>query len=316
MGSTPILTSINQNFVNMLEKYNGNSVVIDQPSILKITGSVTIMHASGIDTLDENPTIQIGNIESYDPITPNPVEAEEIETTPSQGGQSGAQSGDDNPTNPENPGDDNPTTPQNPGNIQWADETHNPGDISSLSGTGWRSGYGDGGGNTPDGIRFIITNTLDQKVHFCGKLKLYAAPSGSNEDTEVFAHMRNADRYDFWMCNPYILNTGQQAFVELDWGENSWVNAQSQNLPLKAGWVFRNADGINPAVKLYHCVIDNEGETKVDDTAFIINVAPISGGITVQKGQIYHLNIIGVDKTVNSDGTGYNTSTTYPPTNN
>lgn len=73
----------------MLNKYDftNNDDVIDQPSILKITSDqVQIIHASGTDTEEipeEGLVIQIGNIDSFIPPTPDPIDPDDPEPTPS-----------------------------------------------------------------------------------------------------------------------------------------------------------------------------------------------------------------------------------------
>lgn len=73
---------------------------------------MSIEHAGSTDiaNIPDNAdlTIQIGNIESYNPTSLPSEPAPEI--TPQQP-ENNEEPGDDNPTNPENPGDDNPTTP-------------------------------------------------------------------------------------------------------------------------------------------------------------------------------------------------------------
>lgn len=74
----------------MLNKYDftNNDDVIDQPSILKITGDqVQIIHAGGTspDTKEipeEGLVIQIGNIDSFIPPTPDPIDPDDPEPTP------------------------------------------------------------------------------------------------------------------------------------------------------------------------------------------------------------------------------------------
>ena len=83
--------------------------VIDEPSLLTISGSVDIQYAEGTAHQDGDFTIQIGNIESYNPTSLPSEPAPEI--TPQQPSGDNEESGDDNPTTPQNPGDDNPTIP-------------------------------------------------------------------------------------------------------------------------------------------------------------------------------------------------------------
>ena len=92
-------------------KFENNKAVVDQPSIITISStSVSIEHAGSTDTTsipdDANLTIQIGNIESYNPTSLPSEPAPEI--TPQQPSGDNEEPS-DNPTNPQNPGDDNPT---------------------------------------------------------------------------------------------------------------------------------------------------------------------------------------------------------------
>lgn len=86
-----------------------NKYVVDEPSLLTINGSVDIQYAGGTEHKDGEFTIQIGNIESYNPTE---IESEEIpEVNPT-------------PVTPEIPEeDDTPVTP---------DPTPSSGDVTFI----------------------------------------------------------------------------------------------------------------------------------------------------------------------------------------
>ena len=108
-------------------KFENNKAVVDQPSIITISStSVSIEHAGSTDTAsipdDANLTIQIGNIESYNPTEIEQEPVPEVTPNPSEGGSSGGQqgggeSGGDNEggnSGSQEGGGDNPDTPINP----------------------------------------------------------------------------------------------------------------------------------------------------------------------------------------------------------
>lgn len=95
--------------------------VVDEPSLWTVNGSVDIQYAGGTEHKSGNFTIQVGNIESYNPteldpepepeITPNPQGGSESgEGESGSGEQGGEQGGGENPPS----GGDDPVTPVDP----------------------------------------------------------------------------------------------------------------------------------------------------------------------------------------------------------
>lgn len=129
--------------------FTNNDDVIDQPSILEITNSqVSIIHAGGTDTKEipeEGLTIQIGNLDSFIPDTPDPIDPDDPKPTPSP-----------DPTLDPDPDPDPDPTPT-PSGDDYAPET-----------TVYSTAEYTGG----NGIKFIITNNTGSEARLSGAVTL------------------------------------------------------------------------------------------------------------------------------------------------
>lgn len=87
--------------------------VVDEPSLWTVNGSVDIQYAGGTEHKSGNFTIQVGNIESYNPTELDPEPEPEITPTPtpSGGGDTPSGGGDEPGGGGETPGGDTPVTP-------------------------------------------------------------------------------------------------------------------------------------------------------------------------------------------------------------
>lgn len=91
--------------------------VVDEPSLWTVNGSVDIQYAGGTEHKDGEFTIQVGNIESYNPTEIEQEPLPNPNPTPTEPGESGGGSGGDNEggnSGGQEGGGDNPDTPINP----------------------------------------------------------------------------------------------------------------------------------------------------------------------------------------------------------
>lgn len=182
-------------------KFENNKAVVDQPSIITISKtSVSIEHAGSTDTEDipdAGLTIQVGNIESYNP---TPINTEPVPEV--------------NPTQPDNPGGSG----EEPGGESGGDnEGGNSGSQEGSSASG--------GGTTPvvqsgntcyveqtggNGIKYVIHNQTGIEARLSGGvvLNLSKNPNDWEGSTQAYAHMHAPTIGSSYAYNDIIIPIG------------------------------------------------------------------------------------------------------------
>ena len=170
-----------------------NKYILDEPSLLTINGSVDIQYAGGTEHKDGEFTIQVGNIESYNPT--------EIEQEPLP--------------------DPNPT-PTEPGESGGGSEGDNEGGNSGSQEGGGESG----GGTTPvvpsgntcyveqtggSGIKYVIHNQTGIEARLSGGvvLNLSRSPNDWDNSTQAYAHMHAPTIGSSYAYNDIIIPAGE-----------------------------------------------------------------------------------------------------------
>ena len=150
-----------------------NKYVVDEPSLLTINGSVDIQYAGGTEHKDGEFTIQVGNIESYNPTKieqeplsdPNPTPTEPGES--GGGSEQGGESGEGN----------DPVTPTPSGNS----------------------------------VGFILVNECGKEVRLSGRVTLNISQTPTNWDTstQVSANINGPTNGESWSKNTVSINAGE-----------------------------------------------------------------------------------------------------------
>ena len=284
----------------MLNKYDftNKDDVIDQPSILKITSDqVQIIHASGTNTEDipeEGLVIQIGNIDSFIPPTPDPIDPDDPEPTPTP--------------DPDPDPDPDPTpTPS--------------GEEASRS----ISYVSDG---EQGKITLNLINQTGYDVYLNGFFGIRIKPNSGTDAWGSDNHLTNgaitihsdlntpsdvSDGWPHYYTNPHHIANGQSKsfaiteFVSYDgngttvtrnatpintYANNNWHFVSSNN----AGWIATNGIG---GIGAFDIGCATQEETNKKNNRFLFNISPVKESDSlILTGKTYNLiiNKAHVDK--------------------
>lgn len=298
-------------------KFENNKAVVDQPCIITISkSSVSIEHASNTDNTDipdAGLTIQVGNIESYNPTNLSPEPEPEITPTPTPSGGGDTPSGGGDEPGGDNPGGDTPGGGDNP------DTPVNP-DVPSGS-----------------GIILNITNNCGKEVRLSGKIVLNVGKNPNSWDnvnnaTQVEANMyqNGADTHTNHISIPvggtYTSKLMQTTKIyDRDIYKNGvkiQLGSPSYSELINGSWHIlgvQNPTNLSMPIYLYSAF--EYGNAAPDDSSHTRNEAHSSSSMyitgvpnttLVQNGKTYNLNITktmqetsGNSMTLQPDMTGY-----------
>ena len=252
--------------------------VVDEPSLWTVNGSVDIQYAGGTEHKSGNFTIQVGNIESYNPTELEAEKEPEVTPTPtpSGGGDEPSGGGDTPSDGSDTPGGDTPVTP---------DPTPTP---------------------SGNGITFKITNTCGKEIRLSGKVKINASrtPTNWNDYIELDANFHGPQSGSSWNQNDIIIpnNTSKEltiANVTYAMSYNSanplgYTDSSLSGNLANGTWYFMNMDNPNNQYKhpinLYSRIWKNlKNESEGSNDMYRINNYPQNTLITA--GQTYNLEI-------------------------
>lgn len=254
--------------------------VVDEPSLWTVNGSVDIQYAGGTEHKSGNFTIQVGNIESYNPTELDSEPEPEIIPTPTpSGGEDTPSGGGDEPGGGgETPGGDTPVTPE-----------PTP---------------------TGSGIIFRLTNNCGREVRLSGKviLNVSKSPTDWTNSTQVNANFHPATVGSSWAYNDIIIPIGgtytSPAVTTID-----GIYMPSVNF-LDNSWYFMNTDDPNNiyqhSIKLYSRIWNTQkNESSGSDNMYWIGTPPQN--TKLQNGKTINLviNNTNSEATLQPNNTGH-----------